>query len=127
MDCVELYRKIEEVINSKPKKYTKEEAREILVSCGIIDKDDNITEPFRDIIVKKEEDNYQCSCYHERTESHRMTDFEKGVYFAKNGKLPDNDYYDVTYGVCWGTFEQEHCDCAGDTRFCTHYPEKRKK
>lgn len=53
MDCTEEYKKIQSVINSKPKKYTKEEARKILLEFGVIDEDDNITQPFKGIIKKK--------------------------------------------------------------------------
>ena len=36
--------------------------------------------------------------------------------------------YHVEWGKarCWGTKEKDECDCGGDRRKCTHYPENRE-
>lgn len=43
----------------------------------------------------------------------------------KCGAYHEEDYYGGHGGVCWGTKEKDPCDCNGDVKHCTHYPEKR--
>lgn len=66
----------------------------------------------------------KCDCYHERTERHYFTDFERG-YYATLGKK--RDYVDRTYGVCYGTRECDRCTCDGDESKCDFYPENKTK
>jgi len=54
MDSVEFYTKIQEVIDSPVRSFSIEEAREILLNAGIIDSNNEITEAFKGIVVKKE-------------------------------------------------------------------------
>lgn len=42
-------------------------------------------------------------------------------------KRPKCDCYDSAYRRCNGTRERDICYCNGDTKLCTHYPEKRNK
>ncbi len=42
-------------------------------------------------------------------------------------KRPMCDCYDSYYKRCNGTKEREECYCNGNTKECTHYPEKRNK
>ena len=53
MDSTKIARKIQEVIDSKPREFTKEQAEKILRDHGIIDKDGEITEAFKGIVVRK--------------------------------------------------------------------------
>lgn len=66
----------------------------------------------------------KCDCYHERTERHYFTDFERG-FNAAMGKIVD--YENRTYGVCYGTKKCDRCACGGDRSKCDFYPENRTK
>lgn len=44
---------IEDILNSPPKVWTKEEAREMLVHLGVLDEDGNIRPQWQDVFVKK--------------------------------------------------------------------------
>ena len=55
MDNTKLYDKIQEVIDSPVKNFTKEEARKILREYNIIDDNGEIMERFKGIIVRKED------------------------------------------------------------------------
>ena len=57
MDSVRIAQIIQEVIDSKPRSYTKEESRKILLELGIIDENGEITPTFQGIIVMKENNN----------------------------------------------------------------------
>ena len=46
---------IEKVLNKPQKKYTKEEAQDVLRKYGILDSDNSVTGEFRQIFVKKAE------------------------------------------------------------------------
>lgn len=59
-----------------------------------------------------------CSCYHSQPERHYLTEFEKGEYFGKYGKLPAVNYIDKEVGRCYGTKEREICTCCGDKTKC---------
>lgn len=44
---------IQQILNRPPKKYdTKEEAMELLINLGVLDKDGNIREPFTEIFCR---------------------------------------------------------------------------
>ena len=44
---------IEKILSQPPRKYTKEEARAVLVHLGVVDENGEVTEGFKDIFVKK--------------------------------------------------------------------------
>lgn len=46
---------LKKIIELPPRKFTKEEARAILVKYGVLDDKGNITPGFKDIFIKKEE------------------------------------------------------------------------
>ena len=45
---------IEDILNSPPKVWTKEEAREVLVRLGVLDEDGNIRPPWQEIFERKQ-------------------------------------------------------------------------
>jgi len=62
------------------------------------------------------ENNYLCKYFDEVEEKVYLTDFEKGVLFAKEGKC--SDYIFKKVGRCNGTKNKEMCDCNGDRSKC---------
>ena len=67
----------------------------------------------------------QCDCYHTRT---KTTYLDPATVAYMTGKWPENNgKIESEVGVCWGTKEQEECNCNGDRKQCTFYPEVRKK
>lgn len=62
------------------------------------------------------ENNYPCKYFDEVEEKVYLTEFEKGVLFAKEGKYPD--YICKKVGRCNGTKNMERCDCNGDRSKC---------
>ena len=52
----------------------------------------------------------------------RLSEYEKGYYDALGKPYPTTK----TETYCMGTKEQDRCDCNGDRKKCTHYPENRK-
>lgn len=54
---VVIAQKIKEVIDAPEKEFNKKEAISILRYCGILDKNNNITPKFKDIVVRKENGN----------------------------------------------------------------------
>ena len=53
MTSPDMQRAIDKILSEPPRQYTKEEAKKNLIACGILTKDGNIAERYRDIIVKK--------------------------------------------------------------------------
>lgn len=54
MNIHETNKIIDKILNAPIKKPTKEEAKEILKNCGILDENYNISEDYKDIFIKKE-------------------------------------------------------------------------
>lgn len=67
----------------------------------------------------------KCSCYRMSSEKHRLTDFEKGLYVG-SGKVPP-EFTIRTHGECWGTREQDRCNCGGDEEKCDFYEDVRNR
>lgn len=61
-----------------------------------------------------------CGCYRQVQTKQRLSDFQKGVLFAKTGKYKES--LDVIEGRCFGTREMEICKCGGDRSKCDFYP-----
>ena len=62
-----------------------------------------------------------CHCYREREELEHRSEFQKGMYFAKYGVMPEDDYY-VTKSICIGAGpEEEPCHCGGNKAQCDFY------
>lgn len=59
----------------------------------------------------------KCDCYHIKTEKRYIHNPFAGNYIG----------YDVKVGICWGTKEEDRCDCGGDRTKCDFYPEVREK
>ena len=59
-----------------------------------------------------------CSCYRSQPERHYLTEFEKGEYYGKYGKLPAVNYVAQELGRCYGTKDIEVCSCCGDKTKC---------
>lgn len=57
-----------------------------------------------------------CSCYH-------TTIKKEPRYNTITGQI--DHYEDIEYGVCWGTKEQELCDCKGNKKNCDFYEHNR--
>lgn len=55
----------------------------------------------------------KCDYYHLRSET-------------RYSCLPPFNSQTTVYGVCFGTKEQDRCNCDGDESKCSFYPEKRK-
>ena len=53
MISASMQRAIDNIINTPAKTPTREEAREALKACGILDKNGNIAERYKNIIVEK--------------------------------------------------------------------------
>ena len=62
------------------------------------------------------ENNYPCKYFDEVEEKVYLTEFEKGVLFAKEGKC--SDYIFKKVGRCSGTKNKERCDCNGNRSKC---------
>ncbi len=50
-----MYDAIQQVLDSPPKKYTKEEAQAMLRKYGVLNADNSVTEEYSHIFVRKEE------------------------------------------------------------------------
>ena len=75
--------------------------------------------------IKKIEEAYNtglCKCYYEKQIDARLTEYEKGYYAGIGVKLP---LYEIETR-CSGTQEQDICNCGGDRKKCTFYPDNRK-
>ena len=67
----------------------------------------------------------KCECYHEKTVTKPLTDFEIGFNYGKTGEYITSKTY--TQGICWGVKYTEECTCGGDQSKCDFYESKRKK
>ena len=65
-----------------------------------------------------------CKCYNQEKQVRYLTDFEKGILFAKTGQYVDS--VEEAIGRCFGTKECDVCLCKGNELNCDFYPEKRK-
>lgn len=54
LDAYSLADLIKSTLDNPPKEYTVDEAQKTLRNCGILDENNNITEAYKDIIVKTE-------------------------------------------------------------------------
>lgn len=75
-------------------------------------------------ISKIEEAYYDgiCKSFCEKKVTVRLSEYEKGYYDALGKPYPTTK----TETYCMGTKEQDRCDCNGDRKKCTHYPQNRK-
>ena len=64
-----------------------------------------------------------CKCWETIESEQRLSDFARGIRFARTGRIID--YVTYTKQICNGTREREECHCNGDERQCDFYPEKR--
>lgn len=60
----------------------------------------------------------KCDCYCEGIRSVPRYSEHTGSYVGS---------FDIKYGYCTGTKEQEHCSCGGDRTKCDFYPDIREK
>lgn len=63
-----------------------------------------------------QENDYPCKYFDGREEKVYLTDFLKGILFAREGRYLDYIY--KTVGRCRGTKNMERCDCCGDRSRC---------
>ena len=66
----------------------------------------------------------KCKSYDEYVQERSLTDFERGMYFAKMGKYVTK--VKETVSRCRGTKEYEPCTCGGDRLKCNFYDDVRK-
>ena len=63
--------------------------------------------------------NRKCNAYHTSTKTTYLdpatVKYLTGKWHENNGKIESE------VGVCWGTREQEECNCCGDRNKCSFY------
>ena len=65
----------------------------------------------------------KCKCWETITYELMLSDFEKGVLFARTGRIIE--CVPRTKQVCNGTRERDECSCSGDKKRCNFYPKKK--
>lgn len=63
-----------------------------------------------------------CKCFEKIEKPYYPSEFMKGFFAAKGIKIPTT----TVCCICNGTRERDECDCDGDVKKCTFYPENRK-
>lgn len=48
---------VDDILNSLPKNYTREEAKKRLMNIGVMDENENLIPPYDEIFIKKEKNN----------------------------------------------------------------------
>lgn len=61
----------------------------------------------------------KCPHYRVRTVKHRLSEYEKGVYFGYYGVR--KEYIEKDEPYCMGTRELESCNCGGNKKKCEYY------